>query len=87
VSPGVPATPALQYYGLRAMAQESLALAPSTTARYSSSVLYYVRWLLACGLPLSPCWHNPTEGLLQGYVAFLSDTCSAQTIKGHLAGP
>lgn len=61
-------------------------MALSTAARYSDSALYYVRWLLACGLPLVRCWHHPTEGLLQAYVAFLAATCSADTIRKQLAG-
>lgn len=49
-------------------------------------MLYFVRFLFVCGLPLDPCWLYPTEGILQGFVAFLSATCAAATIKGHLAG-
>lgn len=52
-----------------------------TAGRYHTSVLCYGRWLLASGLPLQPCWHYPTEGLLQAYVAFLATTCSTETIK------
>jgi hypothetical protein len=73
-------------FGLRAVAYSSQCLASSTASKYSDSALYYVRWLLACSLPLDPCWLQPTEGLLQAYAAFLAATCSAETIKNHLAG-
>jgi hypothetical protein len=83
---GLSLTPALQYFSNRAAALEGQCLAASTANKYSDSVLYYVRWLLACGLPLAPCWHHPTEGLLQAYVAFLSATCAAATIRNQLSG-
>lgn len=85
-STGLQVTPALQHFSLRAAVLEAQCLAPSTAGRYHTSALYYVRWLLASGLPLQPCWHYPTEGLLQAYVAFLATTCSAETIKNHLSG-
>jgi hypothetical protein len=83
---GLQVTPALAHFGLRADVLEAQCLAPSTAGRYHTAVLYYVRWLLASGLPLHPCWHYPTEGLLRAYVAFLASTCSAETIKNHLSG-
>lgn len=83
---GLQITPALAHFGLCAAVLESQCLAPSTAGRYHASALYYVRWLLASGLPLQPCWHHPTEGLLQAFVAFLAVTCSAETIKNHLSG-
>jgi hypothetical protein len=86
VLPGLQVTPALEHYSLRAAVLEAQCLAPSTAGKYHSCVLYYVRWLLAAGLPLQPCWHYPTEGLLQAYVAFLAATCSAETIKNNLSG-
>lgn len=80
------ATPALQFFALRAAAFESQCLAASTAAKYNDSVLYFVRWLLAIGVPLDPCWHQPTEGILRSFAAFLAATCSAETIRGHLHG-
>jgi hypothetical protein len=49
------------------LAQSSHGLASRPAAKYCDSALYYVRWLLACGLPLDPCWLHSTQGLLQAY--------------------
>lgn len=81
---------------LRATAEESLALAPNMTAKYGSSVLYYVRWPLACrmpgGLPLTRVCTALQRGccrsllLFVGHVRHVLAAESAATIKGHLAG-
>lgn len=79
-------TPALQYFSVKAAVLEGQCLAQSTAGRYEAAALHYVRFLLAAGLPLRPCWHHPTEGILQAYVAFLSATCCAEAIHNQLSG-
>ena len=60
-------TAAMQLYVLRTLAEASMALASSTSEKYSKVVLFRVRWLLVCGLLSYPCWLSKHRARQRGF--------------------